>query len=125
MKATDNQKEIQIYNTEELAVLLDVTADWLYRNRSSHDPIPYKKIGRLVCYIKSDVQEWIGKKDLKLQFYSTKTLAKKIGVSTSWLKHNRPNDNHMPFRRFGKLIRYQNDEIMDWIKKNNPAKEMH
>lgn len=119
----DELKETDFYTSEELASLLDVKIGWLNHNRSSDEPIPYKKFGRLVRYKKSEVLKWIGRKDLDLKYFSTKTLAEKLSLSTSWLKHNRSSENPLPFRRFGYLVRYNNTEVMRWVKKNWPGNE--
>jgi hypothetical protein len=64
------------------------------------------------------VLTWVGRKDLALRFYSTKTLAQKLKFSESWLNHNRLSDNPIPFRRFGGLIRYNETEVGAWVNKS-------
>ena len=115
-------KEENFVDTKALAELLDVTPDWLNHNRISDNPIPYLRIDRRrIIYHKKAVLAWIGRKDLSLQFYSTKTLAKKLSVSVSWLKHNRKEQDPIPFRRFGYLVRYQHEEVFRWLRKNSQA----
>ena len=120
MKIISDIKESDFYDTKAFAKLLDVTPHWLHHNRASNDPIPNQKIGhRLIRYNTNEVMEWMGRKDLACVFFSTKTLAKKMKVSVAWLKHNRTSNNPIPFRRFGRLIRYQRDEVANWLRKNN------
>lgn len=115
--------KIVLLDTKTLAALLDVTPDWLRRNRKSENPIPYRVIGRRsIRYAKLEVQEWVARKDLALKFYSTKKLAQKLSFSESWLNHNRMSDNPIPFRRFGGLVRYNETEVNSWIRKNNHPK---
>jgi len=109
-------------DTKTLAKLLDVTPDWLNHNRNSDNPIPYFRIKRRrIIYNKKAVIAWIGRRDLSLQFYSTKTLAKKLNVSVSWIKHNRKDKNPIPFRKIGHLVRYQHEEVERWLRKSNKA----
>ena len=115
----NNQKNLEYLSTNMLAKLLDITPGWLKSNRKSDHPIPYRKFGRFVRYKKTDVQEWIGRKDLDLKYMCTKTLAKNLDFKIDWLKHNRLSDNPIPFRRFGRLVRYQQQEIAAWLKKNS------
>jgi len=120
MKITINHEESDFYDTKTLATLLDVTPDWLNHNRSSKNPIPYIKISyRLILYNKSKILAWIGRKDLSLNFFSTKTLAKKLNISVAWLQKNRTSNNPIPFRKFGYLVRYQREEVLNWLRKNN------
>lgn len=122
MRITTNLTEEDFVDTVTLAKLLDVDSNWLRHNRSSDNPIPYVKVRRrLVRYNKAAVLEWIGRKDLSLKFYSTKSLAKKLRVSVNWLKHNRNNSTSIPFRKFGYLVRYQHEEVAGWLRKNNMA----
>jgi len=108
----------EFYNSEELAKKLDVTLDWLKANRKRGKPaIPYKKIGPLVRYNRQDVLSWVGRKDLELEFYSPETLAKKLNLSLSWINHNRLSSNPIPFRRFGRIIRYNKTEVHYWLNK--------
>ncbi len=120
-----DQQELEFYNTKKLAALLAVTPKWLVRNRNSKNPIPYLKLGRIVRYKRSDVIEWIGKKNLELKFCSTQTLAKKLDLKVDWLKRNRLSSNPIPFKKFGGLVRYQLDEAMHWFKKNNSKKGLY
>ena len=119
MTLTHLSDKLDLLDTKTLAALLDVTPDWLRRNRKSDNPIPYRVIGRRsIRYTKLDVLEWVGRKDLILKFYSTKTLAQKLSFSESWLNHNRLSDHPIPFRRFGGLVRYNETEVRGWIKKS-------
>ena len=110
----------QFYDSQELAVLLDVKVDWIkYNRRKSNKPIPYKKFGNFVRYDKSEVLEWFGRKDLELEFYSTRTVAEKLGISVDWLNHNRLSSHPIPYRRMGKLVRYNKTELTYWLNKHN------
>lgn len=112
------QTEFEFYSTKALAKLLDINPNWLNHNRKSSNSIPFKKLGRYIRYKSSDVQTWIGAPNLTLNFFSTKTLAKKLDVSVDVLKHNRSSKNSIPFHRLGNLVRYQQNEVLAWIEKN-------
>ena len=109
------------YTTQELAELLDVRPEWLRKNRKTKNPIPFKPFGRnKVRYSKQEVLQWIGRKDLPLRFYSTKSLSVILKVSEDWLRHNRlDNKNSIPHRSFGRLVRYNESEVNSWIKNKN------
>ena len=110
----------QFYDSQELARLLDVKVDWVkYNRRKCKKPIPYKKFGNFVRYEKSEVLEWFGRKDLDLEFYSTRTVAEKFGISVDWLNHNRLSDRPIPYRRMGKLVRYNKTELNHWLNKQD------
>ena len=110
----------QFYDSKELAECLDVTVDWIkYNRRKCKKPIPYKKFGNFVRYEKSEVLEWFGRKDLDLTFYSTRTVAVKLGISVDWLNHNRLSSHPIPYRRMGKLVRYNKTELASWLIRQN------
>ena len=119
MSESSSQEKFDFYDTKALAKALDVKPEWLRKNRKARQPIPYQTIGRRnIRYTKQAVLEWVGRKDLALKFYSTKTLAEKLSLSESWLHHNRLSENPIPFRRFGYLVRYNETEVSAWLRKN-------
>ena len=61
---------------------------------------------------------FIANKDLELEFYSPQTLTKMLDVTLDWINHNRIGRNPIPFRRFGRIIRYNKTEVQSWINKN-------
>lgn len=109
----------ELYSTKKLAELLDIDVDWLNHNRKTVDAIPYQKIGRYIRYKKSEVLEWIGGKNTELKFFSRKTLADKFDLDIYWFKNNKKSSSPIPFKHFGSLIRYQREEVIQWIKQNN------
>lgn len=107
------------YNSEELAKRLDVTPGWVKYNRNtSKHPIPHKKFGLYVRYDKDDILDWFGRKDLEIEFYSTKTLASILNLPINWLNHNRSSKNPIPFRKIGSIVRYNKTEVNSWLNKN-------
>ncbi len=110
----------EFYSSEQLAKKLDVTLEWVKYNRTkSKTPIPHKRFSTFVRYDKEDVMAWIGRKDLELEFYSPRTLAKMLNLSLIWLKINRRSKNSIPFRRLGRIIRYNKTEVQSWLNKEN------
>ncbi len=110
----------QYFDSKELAERLDVSVDWIkYNRRKCKNSIPYRKFGNFIRYEKNEVLEWFGRKDLDLEFYSTRSVAKKFGISTDWLNHNRLSNHPIPYRRMGKLVRYNKTELNHWFNKQN------
>ncbi len=110
--------QTEFYDTKQLAQKLDVTVEWLKTNRKrGKSPIPYRKIGPFVRYNKKEILSWIGRKDLELEFYSPQTLAKMLDLTVNWLNHNRVSNNPIPFRRFGRVVRYNKTEVQTWLNK--------
>ena len=113
-----DEKQV-FYTPQILAELLDVTPEWLKYNRKSKQPIPFLRLGhKTIRYLKKDVLEWFGRKDLVLKFYRTKRLADQLGCSESWLKANRASETPIPYRRLGRLVRYNYAEVTLWLKNN-------
>lgn len=107
------------YTTKTLAPLLDVAPTWLNHNRKSSNPIPYHKLGHKVFYKRDEVLRWIGTSNLNLKFMSRKSLAKKFNFDIDCLKHNKNSKSPVPFYKLGHLVRYQYDEVVDWMEKNH------
>lgn len=109
---------------KELAQLLDVSPSWLKHNRRSNNPLPSRKWGyRTYFYVVQDILHWFGLKgkNIILKFYSTKSMAKRIGMSVRWLKANRAGDDPIPVHYMGKLARYNETEYQEWLKRQSKA----
>ena len=59
MSSNEQDDDINLLTTQELAKLLSVSVDWLNHNRLGDNPIPSKKIGRFVRYTRKDVAGWL------------------------------------------------------------------
>ena len=57
--------------------------------------------------------------NLEFEFLTTEELAKFIKVSMNWLRHNRLSKNPIPYKKFGKFVRYEKNEVLKWIKKQS------
>ena len=53
----------------------------------------------------------------KAKFLSPKQLAEILGVKVSWLAHNRMSDNVIPYQKFGRQVRYDLADVLDWASK--------
>ncbi len=118
MISSTNLPDDELYSAEQLAKKLDMTSEWVKYNRiKSKNPIPYKRFGGLIRYHKADILTWIGRKDLELEFYSSEKVAAMLGVSLNWLNHNRNSNDPIPFRRFGRIVRYNKTDLHHFINK--------
>nr|BDD46988.1 hypothetical protein 6 [Desulfobacteraceae bacterium] len=45
-----------------------------------------------------------------------KKMAEKIHVPKSWL-YSRTRTNEIPYYKIGKYVRFDEDEVLDWLKK--------
>jgi len=110
-------KQLVLLTVEELAEKLDVTPGWVNYNRNkSGNPIPFLRFNRMIRYEPEAVMQWIGRKDLPLTFFSEASLAERMGVSASYIKKNRLKAvNPIPYRQLGRLVRYNEREVAQWI----------
>jgi excisionase family DNA binding protein len=51
-------------------------------------------------------------------FIGIQEMAKKLNVPTSWL-YSRTRNKEIPFYRVGKYCKFDESEVMAWIKKQN------
>lgn len=110
--------DLVLFTCNEVADIFDVTNEWLKYNRRGNNPIPFVRAGyKTVLYKKDDIYKWIGRKDLALRFYSTKTVAKKLGFTDVWVRRNRLSQTPIPYRNIGGIIRYNKTEVDAWLKK--------
>jgi excisionase family DNA binding protein len=47
-------------------------------------------------------------------------MSKKMHVPKSWL-YSRTRTNEIPHYKIGKYVRFDEDEVMEWLKKQNEA----
>lgn len=54
-----------------------------------------------------------------IKFYSDVEIAERFDVSQKWLYRNRQMNDCIPYKRIGRKIRYQHDELVTWLGHDN------
>lgn len=58
-----------------------------------------------------------------IDLISLKELANKLGVKESWI-YQRTRANEIPVVRVGKYLKFNEEEVMEWLKKQNEGESV-
>jgi predicted DNA-binding transcriptional regulator AlpA len=49
------------------------------------------------------------------KFITSKEVAKMLGLSVAWCEYHRWKGDGIPFTKFGRTVRYSEDDVLAWI----------
>lgn len=124
-----------LINESEAAKMLGVPVSTLQRARKTGKlrdtpTVPFYAIGRRFMYKPEDIEKWIAARRVTIKPIDSSLLTEKeaavlLSVSRSFLAIARMQgafkngDPAPPFYKLGRAVRYDRDELLEWLKTNH------